>query len=81
MPLQMSRFSPKNLLIHAVERVTRKFSGHDERVQDFFRKTPDTFDGIPLQSNVKEEMYEGCIASSVLSIDAVVKLFTEQQML
>ncbi|KAI9911382.1 hypothetical protein PsorP6_008783 [Peronosclerospora sorghi] len=49
--------------------------------ETFFRKTPDTFDGIPLQSDEKEERYERCIASAVLSIDAVVKFFAEQQML
>ncbi|KAK1946991.1 E3 ubiquitin-protein ligase listerin [Phytophthora citrophthora] len=51
-----------------------------EEFQSFFTKTPDTFEGIPLQPDEKEERYERCISAAVLSIDAVVKFFAEQQM-
>ncbi|KAG7387403.1 listerin E3 ubiquitin protein ligase 1 [Phytophthora pseudosyringae] len=51
-----------------------------EEFQSFFSKTPDTFEGIPLQPDEKEERYERCVSAAVLSIDAVVKFFAEQQM-
>ncbi|RQM13354.1 hypothetical protein KXD40_004153 [Peronospora effusa] len=50
-----------------------------EEFQRFFGKTPDTFDGVPLQPDEKEERYERCISAAVLSIDAVVKFVAEQQ--
>ncbi|CAI5738719.1 unnamed protein product [Peronospora destructor] len=49
-----------------------------EEFQRFFGKTPDTFDGVPLQPDEKEERYERCISAAVLSIDAVVKFVAEQ---
>ncbi|KAF4321283.1 hypothetical protein JM18_003881 [Phytophthora kernoviae] len=51
-----------------------------EEFRLFFTKTPDTFEGIPLQPDEKEERYERCISAAVLSIDAVVKLFAENEM-
>ncbi|GMF26928.1 unnamed protein product [Phytophthora fragariaefolia] len=51
-----------------------------EEFQSFFTKTPDTFEGIPLQPDEKEERYERCISAAVLSIDAVVKFFNENRM-
>ncbi|KAL3674178.1 hypothetical protein V7S43_000138 [Phytophthora oleae] len=51
-----------------------------EEFQSFFTKTPDTFEGIPLQPDEKEERYERCISAAVLGIDAVVKFLAEQQM-
>ncbi|POM71209.1 LOW QUALITY PROTEIN: Hypothetical protein PHPALM_12249, partial [Phytophthora palmivora] len=51
-----------------------------EEFQSFFTKTPETFEGIPLQPDEKEERYERCISAAVLSIDAIVKFFAEQQL-
>ncbi|KAG7395736.1 listerin E3 ubiquitin protein ligase 1 [Phytophthora boehmeriae] len=51
-----------------------------EEFRLFFTKTPDTFEGIALQPDEKEERYERCISAAVLSIDAVVKLFAENEM-
>ncbi|KAG6584905.1 E3 ubiquitin-protein ligase listerin [Phytophthora cinnamomi] len=51
-----------------------------EEFQSFFAKTPDTFEGIPLQPDEKEERYERCISAAVLSIDAVVKFFKENEL-
>ncbi|CAH0480828.1 unnamed protein product [Peronospora belbahrii] len=50
-----------------------------QEFQSFFGKTPDTFDGIPLQPDEKEERYERCISAAILSIDAVIKFYNEQQ--
>ncbi|ETO63467.1 hypothetical protein F444_18842 [Phytophthora nicotianae P1976] len=51
-----------------------------EEFQSFFSKSPDTFEGIPLQPDEKEERYERCVSAAVLSIDAVVKFFNNQEM-
>ncbi|RLN72444.1 hypothetical protein BBJ28_00010739 [Nothophytophthora sp. Chile5] len=51
-----------------------------EEFQLFFTKTPDTFDGIPLQPDEREERYERCISAAVLSINAIVKLFAKHQL-
>ncbi|KAF1773140.1 Armadillo-type fold [Phytophthora cactorum] len=51
-----------------------------EEFQSFFTKTPDTFEGIPMQPDEKEERYERCVSAAVLSIDAVVKFLNSQEM-
>ncbi|KAG3202426.1 hypothetical protein PC128_g3226 [Phytophthora cactorum] len=51
-----------------------------EEFQSFFTKTPDTFEGIPMQPDEKEERYERCVSAAVLSIDAVVKFLNNQEM-
>ncbi|KAE9009510.1 hypothetical protein PF010_g5481 [Phytophthora fragariae] len=48
-----------------------------EEFQSFFSRAPDTFEGIPLQPDEKDERYERCISAAVLSIDAVVKFCKE----
>ncbi|GMF15645.1 unnamed protein product [Phytophthora lilii] len=51
-----------------------------EEFQSFFAKTPDTFEGIPLHPDEKEERYERCVSAAVLSIDALVKFCDENGM-
>ncbi|KAL4155265.1 hypothetical protein PRNP1_007375 [Phytophthora ramorum] len=51
-----------------------------EEFQSFFTKTPDTFEGIPLLADEKEERYERCVSAAVLSIDAVIKFFVENEL-
>ncbi|KAF4040149.1 hypothetical protein GN244_ATG07578 [Phytophthora infestans] len=51
-----------------------------EEFQSFFSKTPDAFEGIPLQPDEKEERYERCVSAAVLSINAVIKFFSSQDM-
>ncbi|CEG42089.1 e3 ubiquitin-protein ligase partial [Plasmopara halstedii] len=52
-----------------------------EEYQSFFARTPETFEGIPLQSDEKEERYERCVSAAVLSINAVIKFFGDQDMM
>ncbi|TDH69014.1 hypothetical protein CCR75_009295 [Bremia lactucae] len=53
--------------------------GMMEEFHNFFTKTPDTFEGIPLQPDEKEERYERCISAAVLTVNALVEQFGEQE--
>uniref|UniRef100_K3WIF3 E3 ubiquitin-protein ligase listerin n=1 Tax=Globisporangium ultimum (strain ATCC 200006 / CBS 805.95 / DAOM BR144) TaxID=431595 RepID=K3WIF3_GLOUD len=60
-----------------LEVVDEHLDGMMEEFQSFFGKTVDTFDGIPLETDEREERYERCISAAALSLHTIVNLFAD----
>ncbi|TYZ61802.1 hypothetical protein PybrP1_004800 [[Pythium] brassicae (nom. inval.)] len=68
-------------LFPAPEARAEALGEHLEAVMDeflvFFGKTAESFEGVPLEADEREERYERCVSAAALSLGTIVTLFAD----